>query len=99
MSLVGQENGHVDLVEWPPSSASPAIEGQQLGLLNASFPVASTRKSEVPRKQQLGLLNAPFPVALTRKSEVGVGGEEVGVQVFFIKTINHRCPSGANCGY
>jgi hypothetical protein len=40
---MGQENGHVNLVEWPPSSASPATEGQQLGLLNASFSVASTK--------------------------------------------------------
>jgi hypothetical protein len=46
VSLVGQENGHVNLVEWPPSSASPATEGQQLGLLNASFSVASTWKSK-----------------------------------------------------
>jgi hypothetical protein len=33
VSLMGQENGHVNPVEWPPSSASPATEGQQLGLL------------------------------------------------------------------
>jgi hypothetical protein len=35
---MGQENGRVSLVEWP-SSASPATEGQQLGLLNAFFEV------------------------------------------------------------
>jgi hypothetical protein len=39
VSLMGQENGHVNLVEWPPPSALPATEGQQLGLLNASFSV------------------------------------------------------------
>jgi hypothetical protein len=43
---MGQDNGHVNPVEWPPSSASPATEGQQLGLFNASFSVASTWKSK-----------------------------------------------------
>jgi hypothetical protein len=39
---MGQENGHVNLVEGPPSSASAATEGQQLGsLLNAPLPVSS----------------------------------------------------------
>jgi hypothetical protein len=47
VSLMGrQENGHVNLVERPPSSASAATEGHQLGsLLNASLSVSSWSQS------------------------------------------------------
>jgi hypothetical protein len=44
VSLVGQENGHVGLVEWLPPSTSPATEEMQLVFLNAFFSVASARK-------------------------------------------------------
>jgi hypothetical protein len=43
---MGQESGHVNLVEWRPSSFSPATEGQQLGsLLNAPLSVSSWTQS------------------------------------------------------
>jgi hypothetical protein len=66
---MGQENGHVNLVDWPPSSASPATEGQQLVLLNASFSGSPTWKSRSAVKVKAEVLleflwSPPFKNAL-----------------------------------